>query len=337
MKHKGLVAKTKVEHKRARKKFRLVSRRKTRRKELKGGEQAQDERAARWCGGRGGGGLQSGFWRCFMVIIWVEKREAAVVGGRRKCVYAAPSVVGCTQSALQHKHLPLMNNPLPNNKGVASLKPRPGKLARRTFTTQICCTRWLCGVEMRARDPSVWFQKRRCGEVGHQDRRRRLCSLCFFSSSLLSATCNKWMCAMCKMKKDVAPPVYTRHTSECLCSGAGKDGADFTPTRVVFNFPDANNNLASSPNCNIDRKHPLFLVLETSNGWLPLVCTTIWNTVLSSQPPWKHSFTLFFFFKENNNIDQRMEFLWNSTTNSPSVVTVFIFWETIFQSPQLIS
>lgn len=39
-------------------------------------------------------------------------------------VYAAPSVVGCTQSALQHKHLPLMNDPLQNNKGVASLKRR---------------------------------------------------------------------------------------------------------------------------------------------------------------------------------------------------------------------
>lgn len=155
-------------------------------------------------------------------------------------------------------------------------------------------------------------------------------------SSLPPTTCNKWMCGMCKMKKDVAPPVYTRRPSERLCSGAGKDGADFTPTRVVFSFPDANNNLASSPNCNIDRKHPLFLVLETSNGWLPLVCTTIWNKVLSSQPPWKHSFTLFF-FKRNNNIDQLMEFLWNSTTNSPSVVIVFILWAAIFQSPQLIS
>lgn len=51
--------------------------------------------------------------------------------GRDTSVSAAPSAVGCTQSALQHKHLPLMNNPLPNNKGVASLKRRPGKFARR--------------------------------------------------------------------------------------------------------------------------------------------------------------------------------------------------------------
>lgn len=144
--------------------------------------------------------MQSGFWRCLAVIIRMERREGAVcVGGvgegggwgRDKSVCAAASVVGCTESALQHKHFPLMNNPLPNNKGVASLKRRPWKFASHTFPAESCAhdgsvalLRW-----RQATPPCDSTKEALRWEVGHQQAVSR--PLLFSSSLLSSAFCTQ--------------------------------------------------------------------------------------------------------------------------------------------------
>lgn len=135
-------------------------------------------------------------------------------GGGDKSVCAAASVVGCTESALQHKHFPLMNNPLPNNKGVASLKRRPWKVASHTFPAESCAhddgsvalLRW-----RQATPPRDSTKEALRWKVGHQQAVSR--PLLFSSPLLSSAFGTQWSatsgCAECARRRKTLHHLFT--------------------------------------------------------------------------------------------------------------------------------